>query len=300
MSRGPPWYARDPNIGEIIFEDIPELLLTHPELHRRGITLTDPAKIGYVYLAISPDKPQYAVKVLSPETEEIAIYQRLLRLDSGSPNHTLPCEISQLGHPLLIMPYLSGVEWFTQSSERTLYNVLGRFVQIVEGVEFLHCLNIAHLDLCYGNVLVAQSVDMTGHPDVVDGKLYIIDFDTSRQFSLGPGEQRPIILPSTQVEPPGGIVSFDPYSWDVHCAGYILEDMIETNSPYDGAWITRRYARWLIGNERGCEGICRCRPTARKALQVLKALQVVVYAMNLCGRLLVPAPHARAITGQAA
>ncbi|KAI0363092.1 hypothetical protein BV20DRAFT_1069660 [Pilatotrama ljubarskyi] len=280
-SDGPPWYARQPDTGKISFLDIPERLQTHPDLQRRGIIPTDPNKIGFVYTARSSDKPQYTIKILNLDTEELAIYERLLRLDPASPNHTLPCEISQSGHPLLIMPYLTGWTIFQKPSERNVYNVLGLFLQVLEGVEFLHSNRIAHLDLCPGNVLVAHPQDLRHHPHIVAGKVYIIDFDTSKQLPLGPGEQHAITLPSTQIDPPAGLEHFDPYSWDVYCAGHVLEYIIKANLEEDPAWIARRFARWLIGNERRCIGVCHCRPTARRARQVLTVLRVLAYASRL-------------------
>ena len=38
-------------------------------------------------------------------------------------------------------------------------------------------------------------------------------------------------------------------------------------------WVARQYIRWLIGNERGCTTVCYCRPTARRARQVLSVLR---------------------------
>lgn len=65
------------------------------------------------------------------------------------------------------------------------------------------------------------------HDTVVDHRLYIIDFNISRQFALGPGVQRAITLPGAQLEPPNGLEHFDPYSWDVYCAGRTLEFIAE-------------------------------------------------------------------------
>lgn len=65
------------------------------------------------------------------------------------------------------------------------------------------------------------------HETVVEHRLYIIDFNTSRQFALGPGVQRAITLPGAQLEPPNGLEHFDPYSWDVYCAGRTLEIITE-------------------------------------------------------------------------
>lgn len=52
----------------------------------------------------------------------------------------------------------------------------------------------------------------------------------------------------------------------------------------DYPWIPRRYAQWLVGNERGCTSVCRCRPTARRARQVLSVLRWLVYILELVSR----------------
>lgn len=68
---------------------------------------------------------------------------------------------------------------------------------------------------------------MDHHKEAGLNRLYIIDFDLAKQFALGPGVQRVITLPETQLPPPNGLTHFDPYSWDVHCAGRALEWLVE-------------------------------------------------------------------------
>ena len=46
-------------------------------------------------------------------------------------------------------------------------------------------------------------------------------------------------------------------------------------------WLLQRYAQWLIGVERGCTGVCHCRPTARRARQVFAFLHWVVRGWSL-------------------
>ena len=50
----------------------------------------------------------YAVKILDTESEEADICNKLLKLSSASPNHTLPCDIilSQPNPPIIIMPLM--------------------------------------------------------------------------------------------------------------------------------------------------------------------------------------------------
>ncbi len=80
--------------------------------------------------------------------------------------------------------------------------------------------------MCPDNVVAAKHHHTTVNPSTVEDRLYIIDFDSSRQFTLGPGVQRAITLPETQIEPPDGLKDFDPYSWDVYCTGRTLERMV--------------------------------------------------------------------------
>ncbi|KAI8982707.1 hypothetical protein BD414DRAFT_419062 [Trametes punicea] len=284
ISDGPPWYATDSD-GGIVFEETPERLKSHPELQRRGIVLTDPLKIGFVYETYSLVRPRRVVKILNPRSEEGTIYEQLLRRGLSSPNHTVPCEITRIGHPLLIMPGLSVLPQL-MPLYWSLYDVLSVMYQIVEGVEFLHSLRIAHMDLCRGNVLAASREDSQYDDRLVAGKIYIIDFDTSRRFKLGPGVQPAIHLPSAQIDPPKGLTMFDPYSWDVYCLGHVLSDVLNLKYSRKEPWLLRRYVQWLIGDERGCSGVCRCRPTARKARRVLSILRSVVYIAKLVSRVL--------------
>ncbi|KAI0768326.1 hypothetical protein BD413DRAFT_614639 [Trametes elegans] len=92
---GPPWLVRDSDTGRVLILEVPEGLKNHPVLQQRGIVITEPAKPGAVYTSDNLTQPQYAVKILDLNTEERAIYERLLPLDPASPNHTLPgCEIA--------------------------------------------------------------------------------------------------------------------------------------------------------------------------------------------------------------
>ena len=72
-------------------------------------------------------------------------------------------------------------------------------------------------DLCTGNIVAGFDKHAVQDKRIEAGKIYLIDFQTSRQFELPPGRQPAILLPETQVTPPGGIKHFDPYSWDVYC-----------------------------------------------------------------------------------
>ncbi|KAI0768318.1 hypothetical protein BD413DRAFT_696126 [Trametes elegans] len=286
-SRNPPWFVYDPTTGRVKLIEVPEQLRTHPEVQRRGLELTDPLKPGFVYVTSFIKHPQYAVKILTLETEEKAIYERLLQDLDDPTSHTLPCEVTTDGHPLLIMPCARG-HFSLPRWEITLHRTLSLFLQLVEGVEYLHRQNIAHLDLCDGNVVGARLEDAENHACLVSRKLYIIDFDTSMQLDAGPGEQPALTLPPTQVRPPNNLKYFDPYSWDVYCLGNMMNNMLEVDYFGRPPAIARRYAEWLMGEERGCENVCRCRPTARRARQVLAVVRLAVYVSELYIRSVVP------------
>ncbi|KAL1943188.1 hypothetical protein VTO73DRAFT_4263 [Trametes versicolor] len=148
--------------------------------------------------------------------------------------------------------------------------------RLVEGLSFLHSLHVVHMDICPENLIAANRHHASVHKTAVENSLYIIDFDSSRQFQLGPGLQRAITLPETQTQPPNGLKHFDPYSWDVYCTGYTLELIINSRhwrAKTEPHPLIQSYIRWLIGNEQGCTGVCRCRPTACMALRVVLVIR---------------------------
>ena len=74
-----------------------------------------------------------------------------------------------------------------------------------------------------GQVLIATEREVVFHKQVEAGKIYIIDFDTSKRFERGPGHQHAIDMPECAYKPPLGMTRFDPYSWDVYCTGMLFE-----------------------------------------------------------------------------
>ena len=86
-------------------------------------------------------------------------------------------------------------------------------------------------DLCFGNVVAAVDETEEEHPRTKAGRVYIIDFDRSRQLELGPGRQPAVALPSTQFKPPLQMKAFDPYSWDVYCMGKLFEQLTKVSFP---------------------------------------------------------------------
>ncbi|KAH9846327.1 hypothetical protein C2E23DRAFT_767154 [Lenzites betulinus] len=168
----PPWYVYDAK-GKLGIPDVPERLLKHPELVQRGLAsrlgqcdeimfragslrqLT--LKQGCVYMTEWNRDPIQVVKILDPNTEEVAIQERLLGEISRPNNHTLPSEMTVTGHPLLLMPMLHRVDMFEVWERDSLRSVLDVMFQMVEGIDFLHSLKIVHMDICWGNMLAASA-----------------------------------------------------------------------------------------------------------------------------------------------
>ncbi|KAI0745883.1 hypothetical protein C8Q76DRAFT_665209 [Earliella scabrosa] len=286
---------------------VPEWILDHPELKARGIILDHPVK-PVSSLFVSPvaslsilqdvawrtgyDDPgrPYVIKTVKSSSPEADIYEKLLRFSSASPNHTLPCKVIRSHPPLLIMPALS--EFTVLPFHEWSFGALLRgFDQVLEGVEFLHQLKIAHLDCVTDNFLYAKDRDVAKHAGsdmpVEAGKVYIMDFGQSRQFELGPGHQPAIKLPASRIDAPLGMTHFDPFSWDMLSVGHSfawISDWAYSDRP-PKSWILRRYVQWVIGNERGCTTVCHCRPTARRARQVLRVILLALETWEACGRI---------------
>ena len=101
-------------------------MLTHVSLCWQGVAFRSFATDD------GPLDRGFAVKVLDLDTQELEIYERLLdHLDSPQ-NHTIPCEIVRNGHPMLIMPLLSRIEYVIVERCSSLSGLLDIFYQIIE------------------------------------------------------------------------------------------------------------------------------------------------------------------------
>ncbi|EJF57884.1 hypothetical protein BD309DRAFT_1024482 [Dichomitus squalens] len=198
------------------FLQIPYWLIQHPEIQRRDMHLVLTLRPDTVFATGWDASPQRVVKIVDPSKEEADILDGLQRDLACPASHVGPCDMVRSDAFLAIMPYLTSVEYLLAS--RKLSTVLDVFDQLLEGVAYLHDRGIAHMDLCFSNVLAATHREASFDPRVKAGKLYIIDFDRSRKLDLKPGVQGAVALPETVCSPPPGITHLDPYSWDVYCA----------------------------------------------------------------------------------
>ncbi|KAI0751751.1 hypothetical protein C8Q80DRAFT_595690 [Daedaleopsis nitida] len=260
---------------------IPDWVKNHPEVKARGLDLQDALKPGVTWRT-GDQIPPYVVKALNPAGQEADIYERLRSLDPTCLSHTLPgCDVydTHSERPILIMPVIS--EFMANFPAWDLVKLLDCYHQILEGVEFLHDMKIAHLDFVTDNLLLARKHDVEFHRGlpIEVGKVYIMDFGESQQYKLGPGQQPAIKLPPSHIAAPSGMTHFDPYSWDVLCVGHAFQwisSWVYEDRPEP--WIVRRLGLWLVGNERGCTSVCHCRPSARRARQVVS---VIVWALGV-------------------
>ena len=92
-------------------------------------------------------------------------------------------------------------------------------------------------DICLENVLYAFPQQAATDARLVEGKVYIIDFHTSRQLALGPGRQPAIVLPWSQEKKPAGVTTLDRYFFDVYCAGRLMQFLLKVRPVY-ATWIS--------------------------------------------------------------
>ncbi len=112
-------------------------------------------------------------------------------------------------------------------------------------------------DLHPDNLVVGTRQTAAEHERVVENRIYIIDFDQSRQFTLGPGVQRAITLPDTVHDPPNGLTSFDPYSWDVYCMGRTLHQVVEVRHICRPMFGTSSSYQEYVTTDRTCIRVVR-------------------------------------------
>ncbi|KAI0749750.1 hypothetical protein C8Q80DRAFT_644754 [Daedaleopsis nitida] len=264
----------------------PAWLFEHPAIRAKGISALPVTMKPQVVFGThqKPDSPTWVIKIIPAGSPEIEIYEYLLKNDLSSPNHTLPAEIVPGEPPLLIMPGCGTTGTTRGVGMASLRVVIDDFYQIVEGIDYLHRRHIAHMDFALDNTTIATQATVKHHRHLEVNKIYIIDFGFSRRLELGPRAQSPVDLGHLNLSIGYGVPRLDPYSWDVLCMGKALLFLLDMfyNSNGKHPWICTRYAQWLVGKEQGCPGVCRCRPTARRALQVLAVIRWLVHGWDAC------------------
>ncbi|KAI0708132.1 hypothetical protein C8T65DRAFT_650703 [Cerioporus squamosus] len=276
----------------------PRWLVEHPELKARNIIPCTVLKPGYVYRTdeMNDGIPQYAIKMITfpVGSQEADIYELLNDRGLTSATSTLPASVlrSEGLPPVVVLPLLSQLS-SRYDSRQELPHTLRHFAQILTGVVNLHRLHIAHLDICTGNMLCAwHPQELAYHEQLELNKIYLFDFGGARRLELGPGLQPAIDLPGSQIrKPKPSMERFDPYSWDVYCIGMtfdMLAHYVSTYSHKPTPWFLQKYIDWVIGPECGCKSVCRCRPSARRALLVLTLIRGVVHVSAFFERLMKP------------
>ncbi|TFK78954.1 hypothetical protein K466DRAFT_606522 [Polyporus arcularius HHB13444] len=216
-------------------ESPPDWLVHHPALAARAISLESPwCQAPRVWRTVEDvegnwDAPCYVVKVLVPGSVEAPVYE-LLASDGLAHAHIIPAEVVRdersdfLLMPALLDPFAIPRRWDTEE-------VLDFCHQVLQGIEDLHAVKIAHLDIHEGNVLMATSYEATRHANTKAGTIYLIDFGSSRVLARGPGEQEPIELPPSAVPKFADRPVFDPYAWDMYCVGVLFTSILEVSNP---------------------------------------------------------------------
>ncbi|PIL34811.1 hypothetical protein GSI_02598 [Ganoderma sinense ZZ0214-1] len=244
---------------------VPAWLADDLELRRRGITLVECLRPPTVFCTSWFATPQHVVKIVEPDAnlkldiDEAAICEFLQRpgaRESPDTNHTIPCDVVHAEKTVLVMPYLPSMKAPPTLDPRWLESFLDLAYQLLEGIDYLHRNRIAHMDICPGNLLAATPREADLDDRLAAGTVYIIDFDRALRLAHAPGTQGPILLPSAQFAPPPGVTHLDPYAWDVHCAGRVLETFLAGKARTDEAaaaaapWVAERLVLWLKGDER--------------------------------------------------
>ncbi|GJE95898.1 kinase-like domain-containing protein [Phanerochaete sordida] len=174
-------------------------------------------RINRVQLWYGEGTPDVVVKSLDRGATELAILQTLLahpaRGNRTIPTELLPCEKTYLA----VMPALNRTVGFGiwPNFERIV-----RFSHdLLQGVSFMHSLEIAHCDIHPNNVVQADPEEQYA-ATIESGRMYIIDFGISRFMSPKmplPADRVPHM--QGHYDPPEGRDAAEPYSYDVYCVG---------------------------------------------------------------------------------
>ncbi len=145
-------------------------------------------------------------------------------------------------------------------------------------------------DICAKNMLVARPKDVKDFPYLEADKIYLIDFGSSQQYKLGPGRQPAVKLGPAAYHPPSDMDTFDPYSFDVYCAGLLfrmLAGVSSSGAPSEWVLIMARSAVRLTNSctSPGSYDVMCCGSSATSADARPSATVVPVHdAPSKCSR----------------
>lgn len=174
-----------------------------------------------VQLWFGPSGPDLVVKSLDNSSPELTVLRTLLARPAPG-NRTVPTELIACdATTLAIMPALN------RTTGYAIWPDLDRILQfahdLLQGIDFMHSLGIAHCDVHPDNVVQAVPTAEYG-PSVEAGRIYIIDFGISR---FVPAKAALSAVEATEMQghytPPEGRDAAEPFSYDVYCVGSAIK-----------------------------------------------------------------------------
>ncbi|EMD41403.1 hypothetical protein CERSUDRAFT_109991 [Gelatoporia subvermispora B] len=201
-------------------------------LINRGIRLQgqmDPK--NKVRVAYDTCQRECIVKVMSNDSDELDVLQRLLALPSPR-NHVIPCELIRCkSSTLAFMPLLRVLSGHI-IPYHGVQSILDFMTQMVEALDFMHEHYIAYSDVANLNIVAPSKNTPAEFPpfSITRGRYYIIDFGSSRVLPKGPGEGLLVgdfFQYPGHFMPPEGTDAVDPYAYDVYSLGETIHDVCE-------------------------------------------------------------------------
>ncbi|KAI0093351.1 kinase-like domain-containing protein [Irpex rosettiformis] len=172
------------------------------------------------------DEQIWILKSVAHDSPEIPL-QNMLASHPSPLNHTLPAEVIPCsGTYLILTPFIMEASIVTWESLDEIFVVAEQYL---EGLQFMHQLGIAHLDLHAENLMYDREPHSTTGPLATRGRrAYIIDFGLSKQFPPISGlTNGTTVVPFQKnvghYDPPEGIEAVNPYAYDIYCMGWVIE-----------------------------------------------------------------------------
>ncbi|KAJ6498151.1 kinase-like domain-containing protein [Mycena vitilis] len=218
------------------------------------------------------DNRKVVLKLVSTEEMQLTWYlgRYLPQLHPDPNNRTIPLldtinfeEIKDFPDEkykaILVFPFL---RQFDNPPFRQLTEVTEAVEQFLQGMQYMHAKNVAHRDLCYGNIMVdatrmiplgwhfiapyshcGTKVGIRSRPrsSVRPVNYYIIDFGLSQEYFVPPEDIRVVGKYGQDKTVPelSHSVAYNPFKVDVYQLGNVIMELIER---YDGLEIFRELA----------------------------------------------------------